>query len=79
MSDSISEKVIRIIKTNLGMRESEIVSRETKLDSLSMDSLDEIEIIMYLEKDFDIDIHDSDISKATTVQDIIDLVVAGNH
>ena len=44
------------------------------LDDLGADSPDPIELVLELEKNFDIEVTDDEIDNIRTVQDIVDLV-----
>ena len=48
------------------------------MDDLGADSLDLVELVMSLEKEFDCEIPDEDAEKITTVQSAIDYVKAHN-
>lgn len=49
---------------------------ESKLeDDLWMDSLDEVEILMELEKEFGISIPDDDPGRCHTVKDVVDYMI----
>ncbi len=47
---------------------------EASLESLGLDSLDTIEVVMEIEEEYDINIHDEEYENVKTVQDIIDLI-----
>ena len=72
---SIENRVKQIIINLLGGApiEKEISNGSTP-ESLGMDSLDEVELIMELEEEFEIEISDSDGESFKTVQDIIDYI-----
>ena len=57
MSD-IASKVKAIIVDKLGVDESEVVNEASFTNDLGADSLDTVELIMELEKEFDIQIPD---------------------
>ncbi len=68
----IKERVIQVIADTLiiNFGDEEITDQTTSMD-LCMDSIDEVEIIMALEDEFDLDITDEDANKFDTVGDIV--------
>ena len=75
MSDSTS-RVKAIIVDKLGVDESEVTPEATFTNDLGADSLDTVELIMELEKEFNITIPDDQAEKITTVGDAISYVEA---
>ena len=73
MSD-VTTKVKAIIVDKLGVDESEVTPEATFTNDLGADSLDTVELIMELEKEFDITIPDDQAEKITTVGDAISYV-----
>lgn len=50
------------------------VTAETKLDSLEVDSIEFLELVLQIEDNFDVSIDDEDASKVKTVQDLLNLI-----
>ena len=75
MSD-IQNRVKAIIVDKLGADESEVTPTATFTNDLGADSLDTVELIMELEKEFNITIPDDQAEKITTVGDAIAYVEA---
>lgn len=75
MSD-ITERVQRIIEEKLGVDASEVTPEATFTNDLGADSLDTVELIMELEKEFNITIPDDQAEKIVTVGDAISYVEA---
>jgi acyl carrier protein len=69
--DEISEKVKAIIVEQLGVDEEEVNLKSSFTDDLGADSLDNVELIMALEDEFDIEIPDEEAEKISNVQDAI--------
>ena len=67
MSQSIEEKVRNIIVERLGVDESEVTLEASFTNDLGADSLDTVELIMELEKEFNISIPDEQAETITTV------------
>ena len=70
MSDR-EAKVKQIIAEKLGVNEDKISAQASFVDDLGADSLDQVELIMAFEDEFDIEIPDEDAETMKTVQDAI--------
>lgn len=67
----IATKVVSIITDKLGVEESQVVPEASFTNDLGADSLDTVELIMELEKEFDLSIPDEEAEKIVTVGDAI--------
>ncbi|NLO19526.1 MAG: acyl carrier protein [Ignavibacteria bacterium] len=67
----IKSQVVSIIVDKLGVEESQVTDDANFTKDLGADSLDTVELIMQLEKQFDISIEDSDAEKIQTVGDVV--------
>jgi acyl carrier protein len=67
----ISTKVIAIVVDKLGVEESQVTPEANFTSDLGADSLDTVELIMELEKEFNISIPDDQAEKIATVGDAI--------
>ena len=70
----IESKVIDIIVDKLGVDASEVKAEASFTNDLGADSLDTVELIMELEKEFGVTIPDSDAEKIQTVGDAISYI-----
>jgi len=70
----IEEKVKKIICEQLNVSEEDVVITASFVDDLGADSLDQVELIMAMEEEFDISIPDEDAEKIGTVQDAINYI-----
>jgi len=70
----IVEKVKKIVCEQLDVSEEDIVPEAIFVDDLGADSLDQVELIMAMEEEFDISIPDDDAEQITTIQNAIDYV-----
>lgn len=70
---SLQEQVLEVITKNMGCK---IHSTADTLDSLGVDSLDRVEIVMDLEDEFSIEVSDEEMANLVTVADLINLVEA---
>jgi acyl carrier protein len=73
MSDML-EKVKKIICEQLDVPEENIVPTASFVDDLGADSLDQVELIMAMEEEFNISIPDEDAEKIKTVNDAVEYV-----
>ena len=73
MSD-IEEKIKNIICEQLDVAEDDVVLTASFVDDLGADSLDQVELIMAMEEEFDVSIPDEDAEKIATVKDAVDYV-----
>jgi acyl carrier protein len=74
MADTISvtfEKVKKIIVDQLGVDEAEVTMEASITDDLGADSLDQVELVMAFETEFNIDIPDEEAEKIKTVGDAV--------
>ena len=67
----IASKVKAIIVDKLGVEESEVTETASFTNDLGADSLDTVELIMEFEKEFEIQIPDTQAEKIATVGDAI--------
>ena len=70
----VLEKVKKIISEQLDVSEDDVVLTASFVDDLGADSLDQVELIMAMEEEFDISIPDEDAEKIATVQDAVDYI-----
>jgi acyl carrier protein len=71
---AVEEKVKKIICEQLNVSESDVVREASFVDDLGADSLDQVELIMAMEEEFDVSIPDEDAEKIATVQDAISYI-----
>lgn len=67
----IKDKVTQIIVDKLGVDESEVTLEASFTNDLGADSLDTVELIMELEKEFNISIPDEQAETIATVGDAV--------
>jgi acyl carrier protein len=65
------EKVKKIIVDQLGVDEAEVTMEASITDDLGADSLDQVELVMAFETEFNIDIPDEEAEKIKTVGDAV--------
>ncbi|MBF0472978.1 MAG: acyl carrier protein [Nitrospirae bacterium] len=70
----MEQKVKEIIAKQLGVNITEVTPEASFMDDLGADSLDTVELVMELEKEFNVEIPDEDAEKITKVQEAIDYI-----
>jgi acyl carrier protein len=73
MADLV-ERIKKIICEQLDVAEEDVVPTASFVDDLGADSLDQVELIMAMEEEFNVSITDEEAEKIATVQDAIDYV-----
>ena len=73
MSD-IEGRIRNIICEQLDVAEDDVVLTASFVDDLGADSLDQVELIMAMEEEFDVSIPDEDAEKIATVKDAVEYV-----
>jgi len=78
-SNTIFDRLKKIIVDQLGVDEAEVVTAASFVDDLNADSLDLVELIMSLEEEFKLQISDADAEKITTVGEAQDYIEEHLH
>lgn len=73
-SEETVRRVKDLIAESLGVNPTEVKPERSFIDDLGADSLDIVELVMAIEKEFSIEIPDEDAEKISTVQDAIDYI-----
>ena len=58
----------------MDVAEDDVVLTASFVDDLGADSLDQVELIMAMEEEFDVSIPDEDAEKITTVKDAVEYI-----
>jgi acyl carrier protein len=74
--ENIEARVRKIVAEQLGVAEADIKNESSFVEDLGADSLDNVELVMALEEEFECEIPDDQAEKITTVQQAIDYVKA---
>lgn len=69
-----ADKVKQLIAENLGVDGAKVVANANFVDDLGADSLDQVELVMALEEEFNLEISDTDAETLTTVKAALDYV-----
>ncbi len=71
---TVSERVMDIVATQLGVSKDQITPETSFVNDLGADSLDQVELVMELEEEFDINIPDDAAEKIQTVGQAIEYI-----
>ncbi len=74
--EEIAKKARELIAESLAVSPDEISPESSFIDDLGADSLDIVELVMEIEKQFELEIPDDEAEKIATVQDVIDYIVS---
>jgi len=66
------ERLKKVTADAVGAEEKDIVPSAKFVDDLGLDSLDMVELVMSMEKEFGIEVKDEEAEKLITVQDALD-------
>lgn len=69
----VYEKVISFIADQLNIDEEE-VTEESTFDELGADEMDLAELVLALESEFEIEIHDDEFTKLNGVSDLVEII-----
>ncbi len=72
--ENVDQKVTEIIVDKLGVDESQVTPNAHFINDLGADSLDQVELIMQLEEEFNIEISDEEAESLTTVGKVYDFL-----
>ena len=70
----MNQRIIEIIARTLRVDTEKVKSECSLKGDLNADSLDMVEIVMDIEREFNIEIPDEDAEKMITVQDVLDYI-----
>lgn len=73
---NIEERVKKTIQEQLSVKAEQVTPNASFKDDLGADSLDNVELVMALEEEFNLQIQDEDAAKLTTVNAVIDYIKA---
>ena len=71
MSEELMQKITKVIVDKLGVTEDKVKPEAAFAEDLGADSLDQVELVMALEDEFDIEIPDEEAEKLKKVGDVI--------
>ncbi|MGV0005818.1 MAG: acyl carrier protein [Candidatus Porifericomitaceae bacterium WSBS_2022_MAG_OTU9] len=74
MSDSIEDRIKKIVADQLEVDSSEVTLEASFADDLGADSLSQTELVMALEDEFNAEIPDADAENIKTVQQAVDYI-----
>jgi acyl carrier protein len=68
------DRILQIIQKSLKVKDINLITPEKTLDELGADSLDAVEMILSLESEYKITIHDEDFENLKTIRDVVNLI-----
>jgi len=68
---SVDDKVFEIVAERMGVKKEDISKETSFITDLGADSLDQVELIMELEDQFDLNIPDEDAENIQTIGDAV--------
>jgi acyl carrier protein len=74
MSESNADRVKKIIISQLNVSEEQVTPEASFIDDLGADSLDQVELVMALEEEFETEIPEDDAEKLQSVGSVIEYV-----
>ena len=74
--ENFEARVKKIVAEQLGVAEADIKIESSFVEDLGADSLDNVELVMALEEEFECEIPDEEAEKITSVQQAIDYINA---
>ena len=74
MSDNNADRVKKIIISQLNVSEEQVTPEASFIDDLGADSLDQVELVMALEEEFETEIPEDDAEKLQSVGSVISYV-----
>ena len=72
--ENVDQRVKKIVAEQLGVNEAEIKNESSFIDDLGADSLDNVELVMAFEEEFDIEIPDDAAEHIQTVGDAVKFI-----
>jgi acyl carrier protein len=72
--NEIRAKVVKIVAEHLDVEESKVTETSSFVDDLGADSLDQVELVMAFEEEFNIEIPDEAAEKIATVNDAVSFI-----
>lgn len=72
--NEIRAKVVKIVSEHLDVEEEKITDSSSFVDDLGADSLDQVELVMAFEEEFNVEIPDEAAEKISTVSDAVDFI-----
>ena len=77
--DKIETAVKKILTEKLDVQDGQLVDQARFHEDLGIDSLDKIEVLMEIEKEFNLKVPDEDAEKLTTVGSLVQYVNGNTH
>ena len=72
--EEIFDKLKELVVDQLGVEEDEVTMEASMQDDLGADSLDLVDLVMYVEEEFGVKVADEDLENIKTVGDIVNYI-----
>ena len=72
--DNVEARVKKIVAEQLGVAEADIKNDSSFVEDLGADSLDNVELVMALEEEFECEIPDEEAEKISNVREAVDYI-----
>jgi len=73
---SIEERVKKVVMKQLSVKEEQVTLNASFAEDLGADSLDQVELVMELENEFNCEIPDEEAEKITNVKQAVEYITA---
>lgn len=74
MNNDIFEKLKAIAVNQIGIDEDKVKPQSDIIKDLGLDSLDIVDMLMYVEEEFGVSIDDGDVAEMKTVADVVKFI-----
>lgn len=74
--EQFDKRLRNVVKEQLGSRDHEITTTANFVDDLGADSLDQVELVMAVEEEFEMEISDADAEKIETYGQALDYLLS---
>jgi acyl carrier protein len=74
VTSTVAERLKRVIMIQFGLEENDVIPSASFVEDFNADSLDLVELMMEIEREFDIDIRPEEMEKITTVGEAADFL-----
>jgi acyl carrier protein len=71
---AVAERLKKVLMIQFGLEESDIIPTASFVEDFNADSLDLVELMMEIEREFDIDVKPEEMEKITTVGEAKDFL-----
>ncbi len=70
----VAERVVRLVALHDAVKDPEAITVKATFDELGLNPLDQVELFLAAEKEFDLEISEDDCESFTTVNDLVEFL-----